>query len=122
VPSERPLRVVWNFAEWRKTPPKGGERRSGENAVQWPNPVRRRSRAEVIRENSVRAMFSPDFCEKRCPICTRARKGNRIARFLQAIEVVVTFGGCPWGRARQRMYGVRPSEPLPPGQQATAKR
>ena len=30
--------------------------------------------------------FDPDYCEKRCPICTRARKGNRFARFLQAIE------------------------------------
>jgi hypothetical protein len=23
--------------------------------------------------------FDPEFCEKRCPICTRARKGNRDA-------------------------------------------
>jgi hypothetical protein len=57
-------------------------------------------------------IFDPDFCEKRCPICTRARKGNRFARFLQAIEMVVTLGGCPWGRARMRKYGVRPNEPL----------
>jgi len=57
--------------------------------------------------------FDPDFCENRCPICTRARRGSRWARFLQAIEMVVTFGGCPWGRARQRKYGVKPSEPLP---------
>ncbi len=42
-------------------------------------------------------LFDPDFCEHRCPVCTRARKGNRLARFLQAIETVVTFGGCPWG-------------------------
>ena len=33
-------------------------------------------------------MFDPDYCEKRCPVCTRARKGNRFARFLQAIEMV----------------------------------
>ena len=26
------------------------------------------------------------------------------------IEMVLTFGGCPWGRARQRKYGVRPNE------------
>jgi hypothetical protein len=58
-------------------------------------------------------MFSPEFCEKSCPICTRARKGNRIARLLQTIEMVVTFGGCPWGRARRRKYGVRPNEPVP---------
>ena len=61
-----------------------------------------------------RHIFDPDFCESRCPICTRARSGSRFARCLQAIEMVVTFGGCPWGRARQRKYGVKPSEPLPP--------
>ena len=58
-------------------------------------------------------MFDPEFCEKRCPICTRARKGNRIAKFLQRIEMLITFGGCPLGAARQRKYGVRPEEPLP---------
>ncbi len=58
-------------------------------------------------------MFDPDFCEHRCPVCTRARNGNKVARFLQAIEMVVTLGGCPFGRARRRKYGVRPSEPLP---------
>ena len=58
-----------------------------------------------------RERFDPEFCEKRCPICTRARRGSRWARFLQAIEMVVTFGGCPWGRARRRKYGVKPSEP-----------
>jgi hypothetical protein len=59
-------------------------------------------------------MGDPDFCEKKCPICTRARQGNHLARFVQAIEMLVTFGGCPHGRARQRKYGVRPNEPLPP--------
>jgi hypothetical protein len=58
-------------------------------------------------------IFDPDFCENRCPVCTKAREGNRIAQFLQRIESVVTFGGCPWGRARQRKYGVRPDESLP---------
>ena len=53
-------------------------------------------------------IFDPDFCEHRCPVCTKARKGNRIARILQRIESVVTFGGCPWGRARQKKYGVKP--------------
>lgn len=57
--------------------------------------------------------FDPDFCEKKCPICTRARKGSGFARSLQNIEVAVTFGGCPWGRARQKKYGVKPNEPLP---------
>ncbi len=57
-------------------------------------------------------MFDPDFCELRCPICTRARKGNRIAQVLQAVEMAVTFGGCPFGQARQKKYGVRPSEPI----------
>jgi hypothetical protein len=58
-------------------------------------------------------VFDPDFCEHRCPICTRARDGNKIARVLQVIEMVVTFGGCPFGRARQSKYGVRPDEPIP---------
>jgi len=57
-------------------------------------------------------MGDPDFCEKKCPICTRARQGNRLARFVQAIEMLVTFGGCPHGRARQKEYGVRPNEPV----------
>lgn len=55
----------------------------------------------------------PDFCEKRCPICTRARQGIKLARLLARLETAVTFGGCPWGRARQRKYGVKPSELLP---------
>ena len=58
--------------------------------------------------------FDPDFCEHGCPVCTRARQGNRFARFLQTIETIVTFGACPWGKARQRKYGVKPNEPLPP--------
>lgn len=67
-------------------------------------------------------MFDPEFCEKRCPVCTRARQGNKVARVLQAIETVVTFGGCPWGRARQRRYGVRPSESLPKGDERDVAR
>jgi hypothetical protein len=62
--------------------------------------------------------FDPDFCESRCPICTRARKGNRLARFLQRLESLLTFGGCPWGRARQRKYGVKPDEPRPEKERA----
>lgn len=58
-------------------------------------------------------MIDPDFCEKTCPVCTRARRGNRLAKLLQAIETRLTFGGCPWGRARHRKYGVRPDQPLP---------
>ena len=58
-------------------------------------------------------MFDPDFCEKKCPLCIKARAGNRFARFLQAIEMVVTLGGCPWGRARKNKYGVKPNEQLP---------
>ena len=64
-------------------------------------------------ETKESGLFHPDFCESQCPVCTRARKGNRFAQFLQTIETVVTFGGCPWGRARQRKYGVKPNEPLP---------
>ena len=59
---------------------------------------------------SKRRWFDPDYCQSRCPVCTRARKGNRLARLVQRIEMIVTFGGCPWGRARQRRYGVRPDE------------
>jgi hypothetical protein len=57
-------------------------------------------------------MGDPDYCESKCPICTRARQGNRFAQFLQKIELIVTFGGCPHGRARQKKHGVRPNEPL----------
>jgi hypothetical protein len=57
--------------------------------------------------------FSPEFCERYCPVCTRARKGQRLAAMLQRVEMTVTFGGCPWGRARWRKYGVRPDESLP---------
>ncbi len=57
-------------------------------------------------------IFDPDYCEHRCPVCTKARKGNRVAKILQRIEMAVTFGGCPWCRARQKKYGVKPSEPL----------
>jgi 3'-phosphoadenosine 5'-phosphosulfate sulfotransferase (PAPS reductase)/FAD synthetase len=55
----------------------------------------------------------PDYCEYGCPVCTRARQGNPIAQFFLTIERVVTFGGCWWGRARQRKYGVKPNEPIP---------
>jgi len=65
-------------------------------------------------------IFDPDFCEKRCPVCTRARKGHKLAKLLQAIELALTFGGCPWGRARRRKYGVRPDESLPEDLQTTA--
>jgi hypothetical protein len=66
-------------------------------------------------------MLDPDFCERRCPVCTRARKGNRIAKILQFIEMLITFGGCPWGRARQHKYGVKPNEPLPSGKQQRSR-
>jgi hypothetical protein len=69
---------------------------------------------EMTNENRQWGRFDPDYCEHRCPICTRARQGSRWAKLLQAIEMLVTFGGCPWGRARQKKYGVRPSESLPP--------
>jgi len=59
------------------------------------------------------ASFDPDFCEHRCPICTRARQGQRWAQFLQKIEMCVTCGGWPWGRARQKKYGVPPDRPVP---------
>lgn len=55
----------------------------------------------------------PDYCEHGCPVCRAARKGSRLAKILQAIELVATFGGCCWGRAREKKYGVKPNEPLP---------
>jgi hypothetical protein len=54
-----------------------------------------------------------DFCENHCPVCTNARKGHPLARVLQKIEMIVTFGGCPAGRARKKKYGVAPDEALP---------
>ncbi len=47
---------------------------------------------------------------------TRSGSGLRVIHVSacpQAIETVITFGGCPWGRARQKKYGVKPSESLP---------
>jgi hypothetical protein len=42
-------------------------------------------------------MGDPDCYEGKCPICTRARDSNRLPQFVQAIEMLVTFGGCPQG-------------------------
>ena len=54
------------------------------------------------------------FCESRCPVCTNARKGHWLARIIQKIELAVTFGGCPAGRARRKRFGVGPAEAIPP--------
>ncbi len=51
-----------------------------------------------------------EFCESHCPVCTKARRGSKLARFLQKIEMALTGGGCPAGRARQKKYGVKPNE------------
>ncbi|MDP6356131.1 MAG: hypothetical protein QF473_13565 [Planctomycetota bacterium] len=56
----------------------------------------------------------PEYCESGCPVCRSARKGNPLAKALQAIEMKVTRGGCPWGKAREKKYGVKPDEPIPP--------
>jgi hypothetical protein len=64
---------------------------------------------------SDRGWFEPDLCESRYPIWTRARTGNRFARVLQTIEMIVTFGGCPCGRGREEKYGVKPNERVPTG-------
>ena len=55
-------------------------------------------------------LSDPDYCEYGCPVCRAARRGNRLARALQKIELFLTRGGCGWGRARQRKYGVTPDE------------
>ena len=31
-----------------------------------------------------------EFCESRCPVCVNARKGNRLAKALQRIELFLT--------------------------------
>lgn len=51
-----------------------------------------------------------EFCESRCPVCTKARQGKTWAKILQRIELTLTAGGCPAGRDRQRTYGVKPDE------------
>jgi len=55
----------------------------------------------------------PEYCELGCPICTRARKGVPWAVTVQRVEEAITGGGCWWGRARKRKYGVKPDEPIP---------
>lgn len=55
----------------------------------------------------------PDYCEYGCFVCTSAREGKRVAKFVQKIETLVTFGGCWWGRARYRKYGVKPDQKIP---------
>lgn len=55
----------------------------------------------------------PEYCERGCPICVPARNGNKLARTIQKVEQAVTLGGCWWGRARQRKYGVAPDQPIP---------
>lgn len=59
-------------------------------------------------------LTDPDYCESHCPICTNARKGNPFAVIVQRLEMALTFGGCPSGRARKKKYGVKPNEPRPP--------
>jgi hypothetical protein len=59
----------------------------------------------------------PDYCESGCPVCINARKGNPLAKFIQRIALTVTFGGCPWGRARKMKYGVAPDEQIPQQQE-----
>jgi hypothetical protein len=54
----------------------------------------------------------PEFCEIGCPICVPARKGNKVAKFVQKIMLAITFGGCWWGRVRKRKYGVNPDQPV----------
>ncbi len=56
----------------------------------------------------------PEYCESGCPVCTGARKGNPVAKFIQRIEMMVTSGGCPWGKAREKKYGVKPHESIEP--------
>ena len=58
-------------------------------------------------------LSDPEYCEYGCPVCTRARNSIPWAVAVQKAELVLTFGGCPWGRARRRKYGVDPDQPIP---------
>lgn len=55
----------------------------------------------------------PEYCEYGCPICTRARNGIPWAVAVQKAEMALTLGGCPWGRARRRKFGVGPDQAIP---------
>jgi hypothetical protein len=56
----------------------------------------------------------PEYCEYGCPICTRTRReGHPVAHTIQKFEMTLTGGGCWWGRARRRKYGVEPDQPIP---------
>lgn len=58
----------------------------------------------------------PDYCEYGCPICRAARKGNSFASLFQKVELALTRGGCWWGRAREKKYGVPPEKSIPENQ------
>ena len=51
---------------------------------------------------SERGMFDPDYCEKRCPVCTRARngishrRGKLMNRTLNVFARLVAHVGCLW--------------------------
>jgi hypothetical protein len=55
----------------------------------------------------------PNYCEHGCPVCTGARKGHGLGKFFQGVEMKLTGGGCWWGKAREKKYGVKPNQPLP---------
>ncbi len=40
-----------------------------------------------------------------------------LLELLDRIEYEIADRACPWGRARQRKYGVKPNEPLPLGKE-----
>ncbi|MGY0288710.1 MAG: hypothetical protein ACUX7D_08185 [Candidatus Methanodesulfokora washburnensis] len=47
------------------------------------------------------------FCKEKCPICTRARKGNRLARvFVKYVDRKI----CPYCKAYERIYGKKAYE------------
>ena len=57
-------------------------------------------------------LFSPEFCEKTCPVCTRAARQRVCARRSENRNGP-DFRRLPLGRGAQRKYGVPPTEPLP---------
>ena len=63
-----------------------------------------------------RNIFDPEYCESRCPICTRARRGNRIAKrnvstFLRHLRVEISEVLVRFASSISLMRGPAPRPP-----------
>ncbi len=48
-----------------------------------------------------------NFCREKCPVCARARKGNRLAKiFVKYVDRKI----CPYCKAYERVYGKKAYE------------